>query len=1080
MSIQVALNHWTRYRYDRAVSVGPQVIRLRPAPHCRTPILSYSLSVTPAGHILHWQLDPHNNHLARLLFPDKTNEFVVEVDLVAELSPFNPFAFFLEPGVEDYPFEYAPESAKDLEPYRGLDPAGPLLQAFLGKLSRETRGTISFLVDLNRRVQNEIEYVTRLDPGVQTCEQTLEKCTGSCRDSAWLLVQILRHLGIAARFVSGYLIQLAADESATEGPSGPQTDSADFHAWAEAFLPGAGWIGMDPTSGLFAGEGHIPLVCAPNASKAAPIEGTVERANVDFAYSMSVRRLNDAPRPSKPFTEEAWLQVEQVAHRVDADLEAQDVRLTMGGEPTFVGIDEPESPQWNIDALGAMKRTRGLALIQCLREKVAPGALLHYGQGKWYPGEPLPRWALNCSWRVDRVPVWENIDLIAREDQDYSFGAADAFKFMEALTRRLQVSFENMLPAYNGEAESTEPAGYILPIRRRQPAGRLCWSSQLWFPRPERLLLSPGDSPLGYRIPTASMPWVVPDELEYEYEAAPFADRIKLASRPNRRMDLFQKDPLADPLPALSSTAETAPELIRPSLCVQAREGRLHVFLPYASKLADYLDLVSAVEDTCQHLHMPVWLEGYPPPPDPRLRSFSITPDPGVLEVNLPPASNWDELEQINTLLFEEARRNRLTAEKFGYNGGHLATGGGSHIVIGGATVLDSPFLRRPDLLRSMLAFWQNHPSLSYLFSGMYVGPTSQSPRVDEARMDALYELEVAFSNLPASDCPPNLVDGLFRNLLVDVTGNAHRAEFCVDKLYPPEGLGLRLGLLELRAFEMAPHVRMGLIEMLLIRALICMFWKRPFDGGLVRWGTALHDRFMLPHFVRRDFSDVLTQLRRSDYNFEEKWFAAHLEFRFPKIGSIAVEGVELELRQALEPWNVLAEETTSGRAARAVDSSFERIQVKVSGFTTESRYVVACNGRRVPLYPTGKRSPGEAGETVAGVRYRARQLSAALHPTIPVHAPLIFDIIDRWKERSIGRCAYHVGSPDGRAYTALPGNATEAADRRRQRFQKSDPTPGLIAAPEEETNPIFPMTLDLRLPPPGKQTHIEKSGLVP
>ena len=1044
MSLQVALNHWTRYRYDKPVLVGPQVVRLRPAPHCRTPIVSYSLSVTPSGHLLHWQLDPHNNHLARLLFPDKTDEFVVEVDLVAELSPFNPFDFFLEPGVEDYPFEYAPELAKDLEPYRWVDPAGPLLQAFLRKLSRETRGTISFLVDLNRRVRNEIDYVTRLEPGVQTCEQTLEKCTGSCRDSAWLLVQILRRLGIAARFVSGYLIQLAADERASEGPSGPQSDSADFHAWAEAFLPGAGWIGMDPTSGLFAGEGHIPLVCTPNANKAAPIEGTVELANVDyFGYSMSIRRLNDAPRPSKPFTEEAWMQVEEVAHRVDANLEAQNVRLTMGGEPTFVGIDEPESPQWNTDALGPMKRTRGLALIRCLREKVAPGALLHYGQGKWYPGEPLPRWVLISSWRVDRVPVWENIDLIAREDQDYSFGGADAFKFIEALTRRLQVSFENMLPAYNGEAESTEPAGYILPIRRRQPAGRLCWSSQLWFPRPERLLLSPGDSPIGYRIPIESMPWVAPDELDYEYEAAPFEDRIKLPSRPSRRMDLFQTNPLPDSLPALPRTSETARELIRPSLCA--------------------------------HLHKPVWLEGYPPPSDPRLRSFSITPDPGVLEVNLPPARNWGELEQINTLLCEEARHNRLTAEKFAYNGSHLATGGGSHIVIGGATVLDSPFLRRPDLLRSMLAFWQNHPSLSYLFSGMYVGPTSQSPRVDEARMDALYELEVAFSNLPASDCPPNVVDGLFRNLLVDVTGNAHRAEFCIDKLYPPEGLGLRLGLLELRAFEMAPHVRMGLIEMLLIRALVCMFWKRPFEGGLVRWGTALHDRFMLPHFVSRDFSDVLTQLRRSDYNFEEKWFAAQLEFRFPKIGSIAVEGVELELRQALEPWNVLAEESTSGRTVRAVDSSFERIQVKASGFTTESRYVVACNGRRVPLYPTGK-----PGETVAGVRYRARQLLAVLHPTIPVHAPLVFDIVDRWKERSIGRCAYHVGSPDGRAYTARPVNTTEAADRRRQRFKESGPTPGLIGAPEEETNPIFPMTLDLRLPPPGKQTHIEKPGLVP
>src|SRR5450631_1034658 len=667
MGIQVALNHRTQYRYEKAVSVGPQVIRLRPAPHCRTPILSYSLSVTPAGHLLNWQLDLHNNHVARLLFTEKTNKFVVEVDLVAELSPVNPFDFFLEPEVEDHPFKYPSELAKELEPYLSVDPAGPRLQAFLRRLSSETRGTISFLVDLNSRVRNEIDYVTRLDPGIQTCEQTLEKSTGSCRDSAWLLAQILRHCGIASRFVSGYLIQLAADDGAAEGPSDRRTDSADFHAWVEAFLPGAGWIGMDATSGLFAGEGHIALVSTPNASQAAPIEGTVELANVDFSYSMSVRRLNGPPRPSKPFTEDAWLKVEQVAHRVDADLEAQDVRLTMGGEPTFVGIDEPESRQWSIDALGPIKRARGLALIRSLCEKVAPGALLHYGQGKWYPGEPLPRWALGCFWRVDQVPVWENIDLIARENQGYGFGAADAFKFITALSRRLQVSSENILPARDREGEPPEPTGYILPIRRRQASGKLFWSSQLWFPRSERFLLSPGDSPIGYRIPTESMPWVAPDELTYEREAAPSAEqfsaqpktRVKLPSHPGHRMDLFGKNPVADPLPALSSTAETAPELIRPSLCVQAREGRLHVFLPYASQLADYLDLVAAVEDTCQYLHRPVWLEGYPPPADPRLRSFSVTPDPGVLEVNLPPASDWDELEQFNTLLFEEARHNR-------------------------------------------------------------------------------------------------------------------------------------------------------------------------------------------------------------------------------------------------------------------------------------------------------------------------------------------------------------------------------------------------------------------------------------
>ena len=1076
MSIQVALNHRTQYRYDKAVSLGPQVIRLRPAPHCRTPILSYSLSVTPIEHLLNWQRDVHHNHLARVFFQDKTTEFVVEVDLVAELSPLNPFDFFLEPGVEDYPVEYAQELAKDLEPYLSVELAGPFLQAFLNKLSGEKRGPIGFLVDLNRRVCDEIGYETRLDPGVQTCEQTLERRMGSCRDSAWLLVQILRHLGIAARFVSGYLIQMASDERGHEDRSSLQTDSADFHAWAEAFLPGAGWIGMDPTSGLFAGEGHIPLVCTPNVSKAAPIEGTTEPANVDFNYSMSIRRLHDVPRPSKPFSEEDWVQVEQVAHCVDADLEAQDVRLTMGGEPTFVGIDEPESPQWNIDALGAMKRTRGLALIQCLREKTAPGGMLHYGQGKWYPGEPLPRWALSCFWRGDGVPVWENIDLIAREDQDCDFGAADALEFMEALTRRLQVSVENVLPAYNPETDSTEPAGYILPIRRRQAAGQLCWSGQLWFPRPKPLLLTPGDSPIGYRIPTEAMPWVAPDEIAYEYEAAPFTNQVKLPSRPARRMDLFEKKPEADPLPALSSAAETATELIRPSLCVQAREGRLHVFLPYASQLADYLDLLAAVEDTCRHLQKPVWLEGYTPPSDPRLRSFSVTPDPGVLEVNLPPASNWNELKQINTVLFEEAHRNRLTAEKFAYDGSHIATGGGSHIVLGGASVLDSPFLRRPDLLRSMVTFWQNHPSLSYLFSGMYVGPTSQYPRVDEARMDSLYELEIAFRQLPATDCPPFIVDGLFRNLLVDMTGNSHRAEFCIDKLYPPEGLGLRLGLLELRAFEMAPHVRMGLVEMVLIRALVCMFWKRPFEGSLVRWGTALHDRFMLPHFVRHDFSDVLDQLRWSGYKFEEKWFASHLEFRFPKIGSIAAEGVELELRQALEPWNVLAEETTSGRTVRTVDSSLERMQLKLSGFTAESRYVVACNGRLVPLHPTGE--PAKTGEAVAGLRYRARRLSAALHPTIPVHTPLVFDIIDRWKERSIGRCTYHARPPDGHAYTARPVSATEAEDRRQKRFEKSNHAPATMKVPEEESNPIFPMTLDLRLPAPGQKTHTEKPGL--
>jgi uncharacterized protein (DUF2126 family) len=760
---------------------------------------------------------------------------------------------------------------------------------------------------------------------------------------------------------------------------------------------------------------------------------------------------------------------------VDAELEAHDVRLTMGGEPTFVGIDDPESAQWNIDALGAMKRSRGLAFIRALRESMAPHALLHYGQGKWYPGEPLPRWAFSCFWRVDGVPVWEDTDLIAREDHDYGFATDDAFKFMHALTRRLQVTSENALPAFDSGSESTEPAGYILPIRRRQPDGLLRWSSQWWFPGVERILLSPGDSPIGYRVPTEGIPWVAPDELEYEFDDAPYADRVRLPQSPARRMELFALEPAADPLPAVLRASHEVPELIRPSLCVQTREGRLHVFLPYAPVLADYLDLVAAVEDTCRYLKMPVWVEGYAPAADPRLHSLSVTPDPGVLEVNLPPAKNWDELEEINTQVDKEARRNRLAAEKFDYSGNQNATGGGSHIVIGGATVADSPILRRPDLLRSMIAFWQNHPSMSYLFSGLYVGPTSQYPRVDEARTDALYELEVAFRHLPSGGCAPSVVDGLFRNLLADVTGNTHRAEFCVDKLFPPQGLGLPLGLLELRAFEMPPNVRMNLLQMLLIRALVCMFWKKPFEGGLIRWGTVLHDRFMLPHFVRQDFFEVLGELRQSGFNFEDEWFASHLDFRFPKIGSIHAEGVELELRRALEPWNVLAEETASGGTVRSVDSSLERIEVKVSGLSADSRFAVGCNGRRVPLQPTT-----EPGAAVAGVRFRARRLSATLHPTVPVHAPLVFELIDSWNERSIGQCIYHVEPPDGRQFTARPANAAEALERRLERFQVTRAALGLRITPEIENNSIFPGTLDLRVPPPSQNGWNERPEPLP
>jgi uncharacterized protein (DUF2126 family)/transglutaminase-like putative cysteine protease len=1100
MSVRVALNHRTQYKYEKPITLGPQVLRLRPAPHCRTPIFSYALTVAPDKHFVNWQQDLYNNHLARLVFQEKTDELVVDVDLVAELSPVNPFDFFLEPGIEEFQYQHSADRVNDLNPYRAAQAAGPLLQDFLGSLSREKQGTISFLVDLNARIKSLVRYIVRIEPGIQSCEQTLEKRSGSCRDTAWLLVQVLRHVGFASRFASGYLIQLAP----ANGSEGISKDTADLHAWAEVFLPGAGWIGLDPTSGLFAGEGHIPLACTPEAPDASPITGTTEPSRVDFAYSMSVRRVKEPRLHSIPRSDEQWARVETVAHQIDADLAAQDVRLTMGGEPTFVGIDEPDSPEWNGDALGPLKRNRAVSLIRRLRDQIAPGALLHFGQGKWYPGEPLPRWAMSCYWRVDGVPVWDDVALIAEEDRSYEFDTDDALQFMEALSRRLEVSTRNILTAYEDafyylwkerrlpvnvdaadsklanarereelarvfERGLAKPSGYVLPIRRRQHKGRIYWSSQLWFLRPERLLLIEGDSPIGYRVPFDSVPWVAPDDIEYEFEDDPLAPREKLPKKPARRMDLFALSVADDPLPASPLIGESAKETIRPALCVEVREGRLHVFMPYTPKLPDYLDLLAAIEDTCVYVKKPVWIEGYPPPSDPRLRSFSITPDPGVVEVNLPPAASWDELHKLHNLVFEEARINRLTAEKFMYDGRHSATGGGNHIVIGGPTSSDSPLLRRPDLLRSMLAFWQNRPSLSYLFSGAFIGPTSQYPRVDEARMDSLYELEIAFSQLPSEASPPWLVDRLFRNLLVDVTGNTHRAEFCIDKLYPPQDSRMRLGLLELRAFEMAPTVRMGLVELLLIRALVAMFWKRPYESRLIRWGTALHDRFMLPHFVRQDFFEVLATVQRFGYQIDEDWFTPHLDFRFPKIGSIAINGLELELRQALEPWHVLGEETSGSGIVRNVDSSLERIQVKLTG-VTESRYLVECNGRRVPLRSTDK--PGEA---VAGVRFCARRPPSCLHPTIQIQSPLVFHIYDLWNERWIGGCTYHAMHPSGKIYSARPTDASEAESRRAERFQDfASALPfGHGPQPPEEPNPNSPMTLDLRWPSPGQTSRL-------
>ena len=1234
MSIHVALNHVTHYKYDRPVKMGPHIVRLRPAPHCRSNILSYSLKIEPVAHFINWQQDAFANYLARLVFPEPMTEFKVTVDLVAEMSVYNPFDFFLEPEAETYPFNYDEAIKLELQPYLVTEPATPELAKFVASIDLTERRTIDFLVGINQRLQSLIGYVIRMEPGVQTPEQTLMLKSGSCRDTGWLLVQALRHLGLAARFVSGYLIQLKSDVKALDGPSGTEVDFTDLHAWCEVFLPGAGWVGLDPTSGLMAGEGHIPVACTPTPGSAAPVSGAIDECEVEFEHAMSVTRIFESPRVTKPYTEAQWAEVLALGAAVDEQLDADDVRLTMGGEPTFVAVDDRDGAEWNTDALGPTKRKFAQDLVGRLRAHYGVGGFLHYGQGKWYPGEQLPRWALSICWRDDGEPCWHDPSLFADERDDHQYTSADAKAFISGLSQRLgvgdayvQTGFEDTwyhlwrerrLPVnvdpfdakLDDEVERIRlrriftqgldhDVGYALPIKKADanaPAG-VHWQTGPWFFRDERMYLHPGDSPMGWRLPLDSLPWVKATDYPYHIESDPFSPRDALPAAATIRSQyaahvigggfaeggtvslqakLFevgkgQPGPSGVAAPAglkpvagagfgvapgsaalaaaeaaakagaaaaalaagagpgaataalvanraaLAATQvaadvyrapapfESAHWITRTALVVEARDPRrsngpkaesqgkatgvLYVFMPPLEKLEDYLELLAAVEATAAAQRVKVVLEGYPPPRDPRLKILAVTPDPGVIEVNIHPAHNWADLVEHTEFLYDAAWKSRLSSEKFMLDGRHTGTGGGNHFVMGGARPADSPFLRRPDVLGSLLAFWHNHPSLSYLFSGLFIGPTSQAPRIDEARNDQLYELEIALAEIEkykqgygqpgaagppqgAGDAsagsepggerggawmPPWLVDRTLRNILVDLTGNTHRSEFCIDKLYSPDSATGRLGLLELRAFEMPPHARMSIVQQLLLRALVSRFWTKPYRAELVRWGTELHDRFLLPTFVWQDFEHVIEEMQGAGFGFKAEWFAPHFEFRFPKVGELTAEGVQLQLRSALEPWHVMGEEGSSSGTVRYVDSSVERIEVKVTGLISP-RHVVTCNGVPVPLQPTGR-----VGEYVCGVRYRAWLPPTALHPSIGTDVPLTFDLVDRWMNRSLGGCQYHVAHPGGLSYASFPINAFEAESRRLARFFTIGHTPGRMDVGQAQRSLEFPFTLDLR-----------------
>ncbi len=1108
MGILVALEHRTTYSFDRRVAIAPHVIRLRPAPHCRTPITSYSLKVAPEPHFLNWQQDPFGNFQARLVFPEPATMLDITVDLIADLTVVNPFDFFLDETADTFPFTYDPVLAHDLTPYLTVDPRQPLTDRWAKRIALACGGTapidtVDFLVDVNQRLRDDVDYTTRLEPGVQRPDETLEKRLGSCRDSAWLLVQVLRRMGLAARFMSGYLVQLTADIAALDGPSGPAADFTDLHAWTEVYLPGAGWVGLDPTSGLFAGEGHIPLTGTPEPSSAAPVTGAVGPCQVSLEFSNVVRRIHEDPRVTRPFTDEQWAAIDSLGNAVDARLTADDVRLTMGGEPTFVSIDDMTAPEWTIAADGPHKRLLAQQLSQRLQERFGGGGIVHHGQGKWYPGEPLPRWQTAIVWRADGKPLWQDPTLLAwpslaqRNDDpetndERSAAAAQqaAERLAEALVAAFDLPPDCLLPAYEdalldlwkearlpvgpppardvdpaapdlndtdhrrGIVESLDqhsgaPAGWVLPLHR---APGDPWASSRWGLRRGKLVLTPGDSPIGLRLPLDSIGWKAPP---LPPEPSPFAPTTALPEPVLPSLDTLEA--------VVAVVAE--PEVVPPTaLCIEPRDGQVHVFLPPLSSFDHVVELLGVIEAAASALAQPVVLEGELPPIDPRACRLIVTPDPGVIEVNVHPAGSWTELTTIAEWLDEDARSVRLGTEKFDLDGLHTGTGGGSHLTLGGPTPADSPLLRRPDLLPSIITYWQHHPALSYVFSGRFIGPTSQAPRVDEGRVETLAELEIAFAELDAftDGAPFWIVDRALRHLLTDITGNTHRAEMCIDKLHSPDGSRGRLGLLELRAFEMPPHPRMALLQALLVRALVSRFWRDRYRHPLVRWGSGLHDRFLLPWYAEADLRDVCADLAHHDIAMDPDWFAPFLEFRFPRIGTTVVAGAEIELRGAIEPWQVLGEEISLGGTSRYVDSSVERMQVLVRG-AIAGRHVLTCNGRAVPL-----RATEEAGAAVAGVRYRAWAPPSALHPTIGVQSPLVFDLVDLWSGRSLGGCTYHVIHPGGLAYDTFPVNANEAEARRVSRFEQLGHTPGSIdlAALEHDLShpdPDHPFTLDLR-----------------
>lgn len=1036
VSTRVAITHRIEQGLPHPTQLPTQWLRLRPAPHARARITAYSLAVDAEPHFINWLRDPFENHLARLDLPEPVGSLDLTVEIVADLVPINPFDFLTEPYAAGFPFEYPAQLLKELQPYLQVEKPGPRLRRWFAELDATQATTLERLSDVNGRVHAAHTPVPGPVPTALDPEQLLDRDTCTCWEQAWLLTLSLRHLGLAARFACGYRVDLAAD------PSG--NDSVAFHAWSEVFLPGAGWIGLDPATVLFTNETYLPLASTPDPMRARPILDSQRRLLDVHSERLSVRRL--VPEPATwPYTTSQWSDIQALGRQVQRDHAELGLEATLGVSLTLTSPKNAEAPEWNFAALGDSKRDAARSLLARLQHRLAPGGVTQEGQGQWYAGEGLPRWRLGCFFRADGVPVWRDPARLGGGHGDFTPG--DARAMAESLADELGIAracvvaaFEDPLheesrarafpnpaagdlrdPARRRElaerlSEATGVAtGFVLPLRWDHGAERFV--SGTWVFRRSRLYLIPGESSLGYRLPLGSLVDDPEGQREAQMQRSPFEALDPLAD--------YASDARAPDGVGLPPATEHPP---RTGLGVEARSGRLHVFLPPLSHLEHYLQLVAAIERAARANDVTVVIEGYDPPEDPRLLRFSLQPEAGVLRVTLPQTGAWDRQLELLSAAYAQARRCGLEPERVMEDGQRLPAGGGGRMTVGGTRPADSPWLVRPDILCGLIAYFQRHPSLSYFFAGPLVGDGGDAPRPDEGRDEAVYELSIALSRLSGKHAVgPWYPDRVLRHLLADTKGDLKRAEIRTDQLYSPEQAGMRLGRVIIGAFETAPEERTAALQTLLLHGLLSRFARVGDDAKLVRWGTALHDRFMLPQALWQDLGSVISDLNDAGHPFQLEWFQPILALRFPVLGHVQLGAIALELQRAHEPWPLLAEEVSGGGMSRFLDMANERMQVRLSGLTPE-RYTLVCNDRSVPLQATGVH-----GEYVAGVRYKVWNPPATMHPTRPAVASLVFDLLDTWTGRVVGGCTYvprppvfwgPVGIPAPPLPQELPGGA--------------------------------------------------------